>query len=44
MKKYFVKFGYSIITILCNSDEEAEKIARAIYRGKSLMRMSQPKL
>lgn len=38
MKKYFIKFGYSsvsadIITIVCDSDEEAEKIARAIYGG-----------
>lgn len=38
MKKYFVKFGYSsvsadIITIVCDSDKEAEMIARAIYRG-----------
>lgn len=37
-KKYFVKFGYSsvradIITIVCGSDDEAEKIARAIYKG-----------
>lgn len=37
-KKYFVKFGYSsvcadIITIVCDSDDEAKKIARAIYKG-----------
>ena len=37
-KKYFVKFGYSsvcadIITIVCGSDEEAKKIASAIYTG-----------